>query len=420
MRRLTVGEDLVLEHADRAADLWQARTALIRSRVHGLRDLAELDSRIRAHLHGVVVAGPQGWSVERWPISTRPQMAFVALVVAGLLGRRDWIEDVVSHYDGLDAEPALISGLGWLPWKGIHRMVDDWLGYHGPRWRALGIAAATAHRRDPRSATDRGLMDDDPRVLRQAIRACGVFGRRALRLTLLAVASDAPDDVRREVATALMALGDARASIFLWEVACRLHGNAALEAAELAVRRLPIVKARRWLDGVSSCPSLRRFVVAAATATRSRDCAHHLVAGLDHPQTAALATYGFATVFGLNPYAVESGAREARPADPELPQPDVLAVRQWWAESESRFDSRTRWQGGHRFSPAVAREVLIQGVQHERRLAAVDLQIVGEPSLPFEVDAPGWRQRSGLGLTPSNLAALATHQRRCGFNSSTH
>ncbi|MCH9688457.1 MAG: hypothetical protein K0V04_43905 [Deltaproteobacteria bacterium] len=420
MRRVTVGEDLVLEHVDRAADLWQARAALVRSRVHGLQDLAELDGRIRAHLHGAVVAGPAGWSVERWPTSSRPQMAFVALVVAGLLGRRDWIEDVVSHYDSPEAESALISGLGWLPWKGIHRMVDDWLGYHGPRWRALGIAAAIAHRRDPRSAIDRGLMDDDPRVLRQAIRACGVFGRRALHLTLLAVANGASDDVRRRVATALVALGDRQGPIFLWETARRLEGDAALEAAELAVRQISIAKARQWLDEVSGCPRLRRLAVVAATATRSQDCAHHLVAGLDHPETAALATYGFATVFGLNSYAVESAVPEARSADPELPQPDVSAVRQWWAESEPRFDSQTRWQGGHRFSLAVANEVLIYGVQHERRLAAVDLQLDGESSLPFEVDAPGWRQRPGLGLAPSNPPGPSAQRGGRGPNSSMH
>ncbi len=390
--------DLVLEHVDRAASLWKARSVIVRSRVHGLWDLATLDHRIRAHLHGAVVAGPGCWTVDRWPVSRRPQMAFVAMAVAGLMGDRDRIEDVVQHYDDPAAEPALISGLGWLPWERVAPLLEDWLGYHAPRWRALALAAAVAHRRDPRAAIDRGLLDGDRRVQRHAIRACGVFGRRSLVPTLVALASEPNDDVRCQVATALVRLGQDFARILLWEAALRLGSEASLEAAEHAVRQLPVETARRWIDNTSGDPRLRRHVLVAAAATGSPRCVHHLLAGLDDPKTAALATYGLATVFGLNPYAVEAGTPVEEQSETELPEPDAATVRQWWDESKSRFDPHLRWQGGQPRSAVVFRELLLRGVQHERRLAAYDLfEGRAASALPFEVDAPGWCQLSRLG-----------------------
>ncbi len=334
-------------------------------------------------------------------------MAFVAIVVAGQLGNRDWIENVVEHYDDPEAEPALISGLGWLPWERVSPLLDDWLVYHAPRWRALGLAAAIAHRRDPRGAIDRGLLDDDPRARGQAIRGCRAFGRRCLVPTLLAVASEADDATRCRAATALVALGQDYARILLWQVALRLTGEMAIEAVEVAIRWLSVDKANSWIEAACRSPQHRMHALVAAAATGSPVCAHHMLNALDDPYTAALAMYGLSTAFGLNPYAVEAAEAVAEGhADPGLPYPDVSSVYQWWAESAGQFDPRHRWLAGQVVSPVVLRQVLVHGVQHQRRLAARDLQRSSQGALSFEVDAPGWYQLSRLGLSPRRRKRL--------------
>jgi uncharacterized protein (TIGR02270 family) len=53
----------VEQHAEEAAFLWRLRDAAVQAPHYTLKDLAELDDRVEAHLDGLRVAGDEGWEI---------------------------------------------------------------------------------------------------------------------------------------------------------------------------------------------------------------------------------------------------------------------------------------------------------------------------------------------------------------------
>ncbi|MEX1368234.1 MAG: hypothetical protein AB1Z98_34205 [Nannocystaceae bacterium] len=391
------GEDIVDEHLECVASHWRERTVVVRSRIHDLVDLLRLDDQLRANLDGVVAAGELGWELACHRAGSRePGRVFGMVAVAGLRGDRDGLEAAVAPMLQDDAQwPPMISALGWLPGPVVSPIIDDWLEYDGPRWRALGLAASVAQRRDPRGAVDRGLLDHDPYVLRHAVRAAEVFGRRTLIETLRTLRGGR--GLRFVVARALLVLGDDDGAANLWSYALERKARAE-PAAELAIRHVPLAAARRWIDAAARISAFDRLVVVGAAATGSPCMVPRLLAALHAPAVAALAGYGLQVMLGLDLDATGLAIEPLSTDDAELPYPDAAGVERWWHEHRARFNGDHRYLQGRRLRPSTLREALLEGPQHVRRVAAHDLYRlrVGH-GLPFEVDAPAWRQRRWLG-----------------------
>jgi uncharacterized protein (TIGR02270 family) len=104
------------------------------------------------------------------------------------------------------------------------------------------------------------------------------------------------------------------------------------------------------------------------------------------------------------PEGVETGPNE-NPDDPnvdmdpdeDLPWPDPDRVEQWWVDNSSRFPSGTRYFMGAPVTRAHCIDVLKNGYQRQRILAAHHLCLL-EPGTPlFNTAAPAWRQKRWLG-----------------------
>lgn len=389
-------DDIVIEHARRASMLWNRRHESVRSRLDSLGDRVRLDDELRAHLDGLFAAGDQGWVLAGMthPSSDAGRM-FTLVVLAGLHKDRDYVEDLIARCDLETLGPAIISALGWLRPRLVRSLLSDWLDYDRPQWRLLSLAGHVAHRIDPRAAIDRGLLDDDPGVRRQAIRACGVFGRRALAPMLRALHDDASEDAGFVVARSLLQLGELDGPERLWEHALD-GGDLGEHAAELAVRVVPVPLADRWLRNAACSPALGRVVVVAAARTGSPTCVPYLLDALEDPERAALAGYGLKTMLGLD---IEGEGLETEPQsdnDLDLPYPDVEGVQAWWEDTRPIFERGSRWFLGR---PGLrgARRALRRGSQRLRALAAHDLHLGCDgQAVPFEVDAPAWRQQRRL------------------------
>jgi uncharacterized protein (TIGR02270 family) len=120
----------------------------------------------------------------------------------------------------------------------------------------------------------------------------------------------------------------------------------------------------------------------------------------------------FTTITGLD---LASGFDRARPEDVDmfpsddpkdddvatdaadtLPWPDHDKVRAWWEPNRQKFESGTRYFMGAPVTRAHCIEVLKNGYQRQRILAAHYLCLL-EPGTPlFNTSAPAWRQQQLL------------------------
>ena len=392
-------EELVLEHMTHVSELWRRRALIVRSRAHGLNGLWRLDEKLRAHIDGIAAAGNLGWKVARGlPRCTEGGEVFAMLILAGLRRDRDCLEETVSDYLGQDfALPAVISALAWLGSELVMPIVEDWLNYHEPAWRGAALAVCVARRSDPGAAIDRGLLDGDGEVRRQAARACEVFGCRTMMPTLAALASGGSDELRFAVARALHVLGDPAGPERLWRHALTETTNRE-EAAELATRNAPMPIVRSWLDDASRDPGLHRVVVTGAAATGDLECVPRLLEALHEPGVAALAGFGLRVIVGLDIEASGLVSEQRASSDAELPRPDAERVHRWWHANRRRFDGGPRYMLGRPFGRRALEEALHRGPQRVRFLAVHDLHRMRHGySVPFEIDAPAWRQLRWLG-----------------------
>jgi uncharacterized protein (TIGR02270 family) len=103
---------------------------------------------------------------------------------------------------------------------------------------------------------------------------------------------------------------------------------------------------------------------------------------------------------GDRPVDVELGPND-NPDDPNvemdpddgLPWPDVDKVKKWWADNASRFQKGTRYFMGAPVARERCLDVLKNGYQRQRILAAHYLCLL-EPGTPlFNTSAPAWRQQ---------------------------
>jgi uncharacterized protein (TIGR02270 family) len=79
--------------------------------------------------------------------------------------------------------------------------------------------------------------------------------------------------------------------------------------------------------------------------------------------------------------------------DDDLPWPDPELIRPWWEKNGSHFQSGTRYFMGKSVTREHCIDVLKNGYQRQRILAAHYLCLL-EPGTPlFNTSAPAWRQQ---------------------------
>jgi uncharacterized protein (TIGR02270 family) len=76
--------------------------------------------------------------------------------------------------------------------------------------------------------------------------------------------------------------------------------------------------------------------------------------------------------------------------DEDLPWPNRQLLSRWWEENRQGFSSGSRYLCGKPITEQQCSEVLRTGFQRQRKAAALELALMGQPF--FETQAPGWRQ----------------------------
>ena len=135
-----------------------------------------------------------------------------------------------------------------------------------------------------------------------------------------------------------------------------------------------------------------------------------LIGHMGKPDTARLAGEAFTLITGIDldkvqlegqrPEDFESGPNDSPDdknveMDPDdgLPWPDQQKIDEWWTANEARFQKGTRYFMGAPVTREHCIDILKNGYQRQRILAAHYLCLL-EPGTPlFNTSAPAWRQR---------------------------
>ena len=400
-------------HAEDASFLWLLRDAAVASPKYTLRDLAELDGRLEAHLAGLRLAGDSGWQVARLALALgEPGEAFVAAVLAFASGGDERIGPVLRAAEDSPANfRAVVAALGWLDdaaFRGIGRELLHSAG--GSRLR-LGIAACAVRRLDPGAALTRALDADDPGLRARALRAAGELQRSDL---LPAVRGQlAADDAacRFWAAWSSVLLGDCSPAALAALRSCVDEQAAGCErAARLLARTLDARAANGWLRRLASQPALLRLALIGAGATGDPAYITTLIKYMEVTALARVSGEAFSLITGADlalldldrdwPEGFESGPSEdpldddvALDVDEDLPWPDPQRVAAWWQANRHALVPGRRYLCGHEITLRHCDGVLGRGNQRQRQAAALE-QLRLRPGRPlFEVRAPGFRQR---------------------------
>ncbi|MCH8043926.1 MAG: TIGR02270 family protein [Planctomycetes bacterium] len=414
MRQRTI-EIVVTQHLEEVAILWLRRDDGAGQPHYFLKDLAEFDDQLAAHLDGLKIAGESGWVLceqeLRWQ---EPGEVFAAALLAFADGDGHRIQTVLDVVDqSTEPSRALVSALGWLPYDRAAEHINQFLSTETPWLRRIGIAAAAAHRHDPGAALAAAIKDSDSLLRARALRAVGELGRVDL-LNAAGQHVGAEDDLCRfSAAWSVALLSGAEEAIEELQAVVERSGSGSERALQLALRRMEIGQGESWIQRLAELPHLARPAVVGAGVLGVPESISWLIDQMQIPELARVAGEAFTAITGLaldsQPFEGEwpegfvAGPTEdpedenvEMDADENLPWPNREAIADWWRKHRDRFEPGTRYLVGRPMTVEWLDEVLRNGYQRQRAAAALELAI-RQPGTPlFEVRAPGWRQQKLL------------------------
>lgn len=404
------------QHAEEAAFIWVLRDAAVHAPHYSLQDLAELDTRLDAHLDGLRIAADPGWEICQEELAwEEPGEVFAAAVLAFESGDAERIEQVLeAGSQSVELSRGAISALGWLIWEQAQPHIRALLASEEPMRRRIGIGAAAVHRQEPGGALEDALASDQPELQARALRAVGELGRVPLLEHSRKFLASEDTECRFSAAWSAALVNEAGSIPVLREIAESGHGRAE-RACDLAVRRMDPSDAMAWQRDLASREEHGRLACIAARALGDPALVPWLLEMMRVDELARPAGEAFSFITGLDlayedlegewPEGFEAGPTEnpedegvSMDADEDLPWPDPELITKWWEKNRSRFSPGTRYLLGKPTRAECLEDVLRTGRQRQRAAAALELALL-EPTAPlFEVRARGDRQMQVLGI----------------------
>jgi uncharacterized protein (TIGR02270 family) len=403
---------VVQHHLDEALTLRRTRSTMLVSPRATLDALARFDERIAAHLDGVAVAGAHAWPLCEAALKPPSEAAaFIAAVHAIEGNDRSRLDRLISLAAArVGVHRGITSACGWLSPKQLRGIVASLLVADDPASRLVGITACAMHRVDPGLVAGRWLADHDARVRARALRAVGELGLHELRPACLAALSDDDEECRLWAAWSGVLVGDRGSALAALADAAGAPEPQRPRAFALSIQAMTLTWAHRILEGVARNPKQRRWLITGASVTGDPAYAPWLIAQMAAANTARLAGEAFTLITGANlatlglertrPEGFQSGPNIDRDdpnvgLDPDegLPWPDPERAGCWWDANQARFQPGTRHFMGAPVTREHCTDVLRNGYQRQRILAAHHLCLL-DPGTPlFNTSAPAWRQQ---------------------------
>ena len=393
--------EIVEEHAEEAAFLFQIRAAAATAPHYDRARLRDLDERIEAHLDGLRVAAEKGLEIAAEALDEdEPGTAFTLAVLAAERGDAAALAPAIElAAASRSAARGVVAGLAWVPFTTARSVLAPLLAPGAsPAHKRIGIAACAAHRQHPGEALTYALFDEDLALKARALRAVGELGRADLADAVRTELGIVEGHERRYWAAWSGALLGVEAALpVLWSIA---DSGAAFaeQACALVMRKLDVREARARLEGLGAAADHARAAIAGAAALGDPALVPWLLATMENPALARVAGEAFATLTGatiegslagLAPEGFRAGPSDdpgdpAVAMDPDGPLrwPAAAALRAWWSARESQFRRGSRYLGGAPLSPSTLDDDVTGGNQPRRAGAALELAM-RQPGRPL-------------------------------------
>ena len=408
--------DIIGQHANEGAYLWQVRAQAVSQPDYTLVELADLDERLDAHVDGLRIAGEAGWAIVKEEMAWEEAgEVFTGAALAFESGDPLRVEEMLAV---ADASPELargvVSALGWVEWPRAQPQVQALLESENPLRVRMGIGAMAVNRVDPGRRLPDLLRHADPLVRSRALRAAGELGRTDTRYEVEASLEHEDPECRFWAAWSGVLLGDRELSGRMVGRFAVEGGAHAREAADLVARSLPPAQGLGWCRYLAA-QGAHRLAVIAAGAAGDPSLVPWLLETMAVAELARPAGEAFSAITGMD---LEEHGMEAEPPedfeagptedaededvemdpDENLPWPHAQRLAEWWARNHVRFAPGTRHLLGEPMKNESLLAALKAGRQRQRAAAALEIALRYPGSALFEVRGPGHRQRRVLGV----------------------
>lgn len=315
----------------------------------------------------------------------------------------------VSHasratFDGLT------SAFEWVEPDELQGVVSKLLGADDAIEREVGVAACAAHRVDPGRGFADWLADSETAVRARALRAAGEIGRDDLMSFCVRAMSDADGECRFWAAWSALLLGERHRALQCLTQAATTASPHGARAFRLTLQTLSVVAGHYVLRGIARDPLQLRCVIQGSGIVGDVTYVPWLIGHMASDDTCRLAGEAFSLVTAVD----LSHAEFSRPApdpvatrpnddpadatvdihpDERLPWPDPERVQRWWDVNEPRFVAGERYFMGAPLTSEHCIDVLTNGYQRQRILAAHYLCLLNPGTPLFNTSAPAWRQQ---------------------------
>jgi uncharacterized protein (TIGR02270 family) len=406
---------VVSQHIEDLAILWNTRAVLLAGGTVALRHLARLDNRLAAHHDGGVIAGAEGLDMAAARLSEpTPASTFAVVTIAVELRETAQWDRCLAVAEAIPDSPVgLVSALGWVERDRLSGIGKQLLESPSPFRRRLGLAACRVHRVDPGPALLAGLKDEDSAVRAEALRTAGELGRHQL-VSALGALIDADPHCQFWASWSAVLLGDrARAVETLWKAGMSPENPHRARAFRLAIQAMNPASAHAALQRLGGDPAQLRWLTQGSGINGDPTYVPWLIKHMSDDKTARLAGEAFSLITGTDlalldlerkpPENVEAGPNDnpdddnvEMDPDEGLPWPDANRITAWWEKNGSRFQSGARYFMGAPVTREHCIQILKDGYQRQRILAAHYLCLL-QPGTPlFNTSAPAWRQQKLL------------------------
>lgn len=422
----TIIPEIVSLHVEEAATLSEMRRAVLDARQARLKDIRRtFDDRIAAHLDALAVAGEPSYSFCEAALEEPSAGAvFTAAVRTLEEGRPDRLNRLLALIGAIpQTKTGLVSALGWVQVDRLQGVGTALLGSQEPLQREIGIAACSLHRVDPGLVSGRWLTDTDASVRARALRLVGEVGCDAAVPRCTAALNDADSECRFWAAWSSVLLGNRGVALDLLTGVGVTPGPHRDTALRLALQAMGPTEALDLLKQLAQVPTDQRRLIEGSgvagdpvylpwllkqmrerTIARLASEAFSLITGIDlvYDRLDAKTPDGVGKRPNVDPDDLDGDLEEEEDVDEEvdsdedLPWPEVAKVEAWWDANATRFQKGARYFMGAPVTRAHCIDVLKNGYQRQRILAAHYLCLLNPGTPLFNTSAPAWRQQKLL------------------------
>jgi uncharacterized protein (TIGR02270 family) len=414
MTRHSVVAVVVEQHVDGLAILWNARRELTTSGHVALRHLARFDRRISAQLDGAVVAGPTGVALSREKLAdANPGHVFAAAVIPLESGDYAALDDAIAVVEALpDTATGLKSAFGWVKRERLSAIGRRLLASTSPFRRRVGLAACRLHNLDLGTNLDTYLRDGDSSVRAEALRTVGTLAS-SNQLPSSSTLYEGEPECRFWAAWSSVLLGDRSGALNVLSATGLVPGLQRERAFRLSIQAMTPTAGHLFLQRMRDEGAQRRWLIQGSGLVGDPAYVPWLINLMSDDELARRAGESFAVITGADlawldlerkpPENVEMGPTDdaedenvAVDPDEGLPWPDAQRIADWWATNDRRFEKGARYFMGAPVTREHCIDVLKNGYQRQRILAANYLCLL-DPGTPlFNTSAPAWRQQRWL------------------------